>query len=450
MRGLKSFPKDTSCGQDGLRAQHLLDALSGDAAAVSDKLFAVSDKLLASITGVVNLWLSGQCPADLGEFIASAPLTPLLKPGGGLRPIVVGSIWRRLVSKLAATTVGKEMAQYLGDHQFGVGIPCGGESILHSVNRLLELQGTQPHMSMLLIDFTNAFNLVDRTTLIREVRNRCPSISKWVEFCYAKPARLYYCDAILSSSQGVQQGDPLGPLLFALTLHPLVKKIASQCTLYLHAWYLDDGTIVGDTLEVSKALKIIQADGPVRGLHLNISKTELFWPSPDPRSYFQGVFPDDIGRPTVGVKLLGGPVSLDTQFCSDMVMARVHKTLQLMSSIRKLKDPQSELLLLRNCTGVSRLYFTMRTTSPLALQQAQARYDHHLFLYLRQLITGDGAGFGPLQQRLASLPIRDGGLSIYTMEDTGHYCFLASYVQTQSLQSVILRCTSDFGTNPTL
>lgn len=107
--GLLSFPKGTSCGRDGLRAQHLVDAMSGAAA-------AVADILLASITGVVNLWLAGKCPAELGEFIASAPLTPLLKPGGGLRPIAVGTVWRRLVSKVAAFSVGKDMNSYLGDY----------------------------------------------------------------------------------------------------------------------------------------------------------------------------------------------------------------------------------------------------------------------------------------------------------------------------------------------
>lgn len=145
------------------------------------------------------------------------------------------------------------------------------------------LPGTQNNITMMLVDFTNAFNLIDRTTLIKEVRARCPSISHWVKFCYAKPAKLYYNESILSSSQDVQQGDPLGPLLFALTLHPLICKIASQCSLDLNAWYLDDGTIIGDTLEVYKALHIIQNEGATKGLHLNIGKTEIFWPSTDPQ-----------------------------------------------------------------------------------------------------------------------------------------------------------------------
>lgn len=288
---IKSFPKGTSCGRDDLHAQHFLDALSGSAA-------AVADDLLASITVIVNLLLAGKCPPLLGEFIASAPLTPLLKSGGDIRPIVVGTIWRRLVSKVAASSVSKDMSVYLGYYQFGVGIPCGSESILHSVNHILETKVTSNLMSMLLVDFRNAFNLVDRATMISKVRCQCPTISRWVEFCYASPARLYYDTSTLSSTQGFQQGDPLGPLLFALALHPLLRKIVAQCSLNLQAWYLDDGTIIGDTLKVSKALQIIQCEGPTLGLHLNLQKNEIFWPTVGERSRLEDVFSAEVARPT--------------------------------------------------------------------------------------------------------------------------------------------------------
>lgn len=56
-------------------------------------------------------------------------------------------------------------------------------------------------------------------------------------------------------------------------------------------------------------------------------------------------------------------------------------------------------------------------------------FDQHLIHYLRQLMVGDGAGFGPVQQRLATLPIKYGGFGVYTMCDTGKYCYLASYAQ---------------------
>nr|GEW08491.1 hypothetical protein [Tanacetum cinerariifolium] len=152
---IKSFPRGTSCGRDGLRAQHLMDCLS--VATV-----AISDELVSSITQVVNLFLDGKCPNMLGEYIASAPLTPLIKPGGGIRPIDVGTVWRRLIFKVSVVMIGNSLNGYLDDLQFGVGVSGGGEAILHTVNRLIEDRGDDVGLSMLLVDFKNAFNFVDR------------------------------------------------------------------------------------------------------------------------------------------------------------------------------------------------------------------------------------------------------------------------------------------------
>ena len=135
-----------------------------------------------------------------------------------------------------------------------MGVSGGAEEILHSVNRVLSKRHEDGSLAMLTVDFSNAFNLVDRTVLLREVRARCPSISLWVEFLYGKAGRLYLGDGHIWSATGVQQGDPLGPLLFALVLHPLVHKIRDNCKLLLHAWYLDDGTVIRKSVEVAKAL----------------------------------------------------------------------------------------------------------------------------------------------------------------------------------------------------
>jgi hypothetical protein len=176
---IKSFPKGTLGGRDGLRAQHVLDALFGEGS-------AVARDLLSAITPVVNLWFGGRCPMRLSEFVASAPLTPLLKSDGGIRPIAVGTIWRRLVSKVAMKGVGKNVAKYLNDFKFRVGISGGAEAILHSANRLLSQRHRDGSLAMLTVDFSNAFNIVDRSAPLHEVRVRCPSISLWVQFLYGQ------------------------------------------------------------------------------------------------------------------------------------------------------------------------------------------------------------------------------------------------------------------------
>ena len=50
----------------------------------------------------------------------------------------------------------------------------------------------------------------------------------------------------LDRATGVQQGDPLGPALFALAIHRVTSKVKSD----LNVWYLDDGCIGGDTQTV--------------------------------------------------------------------------------------------------------------------------------------------------------------------------------------------------------
>ena len=117
----------------------------------------IATNLLHVITLVINLWLGGRCPPILTEFIAFAALMTHLKPDNGIRPIAVGTIWRRLVSKGAMKGVGKEMAKYIIDFQFRFGVSGGAEAILHSVNKVFSGHHIDGSLAMLTMDFSNTF-----------------------------------------------------------------------------------------------------------------------------------------------------------------------------------------------------------------------------------------------------------------------------------------------------
>ncbi|XP_022020172.1 uncharacterized protein LOC110920260 [Helianthus annuus] len=274
--------------------------------------------------------------------------------------------------------VGKEVVKYLGDYQFGVGVPNGAEAVLHSANRFLNSFHSDSSLAMLTVNFSNAFNLVDRSVLLREVHCHCPSIFPWVQFLYAQPARLYMGNDRIGVFTGVQQGDPLGPLLFALALHPLVLRVQENCKLPFHALYLDDGTVIGDAVQVAKALDIIGSEGPAMGLRLNIRKTEVFWPTCNGVKVRTRLFPNEIGRPERGVKLLGGAVSRDASFISRLAAKRATRAVDIMGHLLLLRDPQSELLLLRSCMGVAKLLFGLRTCQPPFVDDAVSRFDKGL------------------------------------------------------------------------
>jgi hypothetical protein len=72
---------------------------------------------------------------------------------------------------------------------------------------------------------------------------------------------------------------------------------------------------------------------------LNIRKTEIFWPSCDGNKHRGGLFSAEIGRPTLGVKLLRGAVRRDKGFIEGLPMKRASRAVELMHLLPQLRDP---------------------------------------------------------------------------------------------------------------
>jgi len=87
-----------------MRPQHLKDGLAP----------GLHDEVLRHVTEVVNLMARGQAPAVAQEGLCGASLAALPKPSGGLCPVAVGGIWRRLVSKTLTHETAADFKGYLG------------------------------------------------------------------------------------------------------------------------------------------------------------------------------------------------------------------------------------------------------------------------------------------------------------------------------------------------
>ena len=84
-------------------------------------------------------------------------------------------------------------------------------------------------------------------------------------------ACLKFGSCTMISEEGVQQGDPLGPLLFCISVHDLLTSLSSKLSIA----YLDDFTLGGSASSVNEDVNIIMSAGPKLGLHLNTSKCEV-------------------------------------------------------------------------------------------------------------------------------------------------------------------------------
>ena len=70
-------------------------------------------------------------------------------------------------------------------------------------------------------------------------------------------------------------------ILFSLVLMEFLDDLGPLPDLKLKLWYLDDGAFLGQRASAACLLDVLLSKGSSFGLHFNLNKCEVFWPSGD-------------------------------------------------------------------------------------------------------------------------------------------------------------------------
>jgi len=113
--------------------------------------------------------------------------------------------------------------------QLGVGVTGGCEAAVHATRRFLT--NMPDNFVVVNIDLSNAFNYIRRDSVLAAVSASIHAIYRLYCLANQHTSILQYGQRTITSEGGVQQGDPLGSLLFRLTVQPLLFSLASDITL---------------------------------------------------------------------------------------------------------------------------------------------------------------------------------------------------------------------------
>ena len=427
IKAIASFGR-TAPGASRFRASYLQDALSVPAG-------DTEGRLSGALTGLVNLLARGAAPEGSAAWIAGAPLYPLRKKDGGVRPVAVGEVLRRLVSKCFCSKFkGRCEKTFLEVGQVGVGIKGGAEAAVTAVRNALE-RGDK-NLGVLKVDLENAFNSIDRKAVLEAVREFFPEVEAWFRFCYGAPAKLFCEGTVLpfGSAQGVQQGDPLGPLLFSLGLLGVCRTLKQGLAQgSLAVWYLDDGTVVGEAKELTKAWKLICSEVGKAGLKVNQGKCELFGSRFDPAELLQGLEEVPLVHDS-GFDLLGAPIG-DKTFCESYVRKRIQKIEGALKKLDLIDDPQVERLLLRSCLGLPRFLFALRSAPPEDIAESIKEFDQLVTSVLNERL---GVALTKDEEIQARMPEGLGGLGVESAGVIAESAYLGNVLATRHLVGRLL------------
>ena len=235
------------------------------------------------------------------------------------------------------------------------------------------------------------------------------------------------------SSEGVQQGDPLGPMCFSLAIHGLASRLKSE----LNLWYLDDGTLAGSPESVRSDFDAIITHQASLGLEVNLRKCEFSVLGSDPeqnealRNSFSAQYEGAKFVPPKELSLLGTPLfqeALDSEVRSRLT------TFQ--STCRRLEslEHHDALFLLKNVFYIPKLLYLLRT-APCFSSPTLKEFDHTMKACLEGITNChlDDQAF-----RQASLPVKLGGLGIRSAEDLSLPAYIASSYKAKATTEQLL------------
>ena len=188
--------------------------------------------------------------------------------------------------------------------------------------------------------------------MLKVVASSMPGIAAFTNSCYSQHSQLFYDKFVVSSESGIQQGDPLGPLLFSLTLWPIIEKIQeSSPDLQQHSWFLDYGVLVGSEEVLIRSWDLLCQLGPDRGLHVRVDKCEM-WSTVDLDRLVIRIKRNDIS----GLEVLGAALGAP-EFVGMKLNERIGKKRLLFEKLDHLDDRQCALGILRHCIGSPKMVY---------------------------------------------------------------------------------------------
>ena len=216
-RSLREAKRGSAPGLSGARAEHY-------------KLLLGHADDVELLTEAANLLAQAEVPYEVAEGIALTRMTAIRKPGGGVRGIATGEMFRRLVSRALAAAWAPVFDQATRPYQFALRTRAGVDALSARLRATLE---SDARATVVSLDGRGAYDCISRAAFLQKLCDVAPALVPFARLFYGHTSEYQWWDDDgvrhgIPQAEGCEQGDPLAPALFALGQHEALRRADSQ------------------------------------------------------------------------------------------------------------------------------------------------------------------------------------------------------------------------------
>ena len=421
----------------------------------------VAREALFELSAFMDSYLQGRLPEWFYGAWGSLSLTALVKPKPpdaapnalpAVRPIGMGDSLRKAFHLHAFKENKTAMAEYL--EPLNVVLAEGGAAkLVHSVRMMHE---ANPSFVVLHLDTANAFNELKRSAIIKRFGS-IPKLKHMQRFLHAtlNPSGALVVDGevwtepdgVVTSDEGVTQGDPLSAAVYAVTYHEALQQLDADCAEDggaaragaddVYALATVEGALNGTkaymkTLRVEYGLKV-HPGGP--------GKTEIYCPTLEAiaavERWVAAQSPDDPDylSPAIvkGVHCYGVPMG-EVSFVEDALSAKAAEVEARINNAVDTLLPESRQAAwqMLRCSGAMQLDYWLQLSYPsqiLGPAQAAERVDEALWAGMERCFGFEVDKEDPVLVARVRQPIKLKGLGLRSHVESMPMAFLGGVDQ---------------------
>ena len=293
------------------------------------------------------------------------------------------------------------------------------------------------------MDATNAFNSINRISLIWNIRVLWPRASRFIFNTYRgwSPLIVRGSTITIFSREGVVQGDPLSMFAYSVATMPLIQELNCP-SLWRQIWFADDSSVIGDVSVLRSWLDKLLSIGPKFGYFPEPSKSYLIVKEPSLSSVAHHFSSSGIHIVSSG-RYLGGVIG-DVTGIESFVESKVNDWSRYVELLSSLATDQPQAAYIGLTRSLQSEWLFLQRVTPNCGNLFNTIENVLSTLFIPSLL---GHNCSPHERLLFSLPVRMGGLNIQNPMTTADFVYSASRSAVQflvdSIQNQTPFCSAD-------